>query len=175
MFSNDPTFTVSIALAAGVLGQTLAHHLRIPGIVLLLVLGVVLGPDGLDIVRPRSIGTGLPLLVELAVAIILFEGGLGLNIQRIRREASTIRALITTGALVTAAGAALTVHWVIGWDWSVSILFGTLVIVTGPTVTTRLLRRIQVKRNLHTILEAEGVLIDPVGAVIAVDPERKDA
>ncbi len=168
MFSNDPTFTVSIALAAGVLGQTLAHHLRIPGIVLLLVLGVVLGPDGLDIVRPRSIGTGLPLLVELAVAIILFEGGLGLNIQRIRREASTIRALITTGALVTAAGAALTVHWVIGWDWSVSILFGTLVIVTGPTVITPLLRRIQVKRNLHTILEAEGVLIDPVGAVIAV-------
>lgn len=132
------------------------------------MLGVVLGPDGLDVIRPRSIGTGLPLLVELAVAIILFEGGLSLNLQRLRREASTIRALITTGALVTAVGGAVAVHYTAGWAWPVSILFGTLVIVTGPTVINPLLRRIRVQRNLHTILEAEGVLIDPVGAVIAI-------
>lgn len=157
-----------MALAAGVAGQAIAYHLRIPGIVLLLLLGVALGPDGLDVVRPRSIGAGLPMLVSLAVAIILFEGGLSLNLGRIRREAATIRSLITTGALITAAGAAVAVRLVEGWDWPVAILFGTLVIVTGPTVITPLLRRIRVQRNLHTILEAEGVLIDPVGAVIAV-------
>jgi NhaP-type Na+/H+ or K+/H+ antiporter len=157
-----------VALAAGVMGQTVAHHLRIPGIVLLLLLGVILGPDGLDIVRPESIGTGLPMLVELAVAVILFEGGLNLRIQRLRHEAVAIRSLITIGALVTAVGATLAVRLVEGWDWSLAILFGTLVIVTGPTVITPLLRRIQVKRNVHTILEAEGVLIDPIGAIVAV-------
>ena len=167
-FSNDPALTVAVALAAGVLGQIVAHHLRIPGIVLLLLLGVVLGPDVLDVVRPRSIGDGLPMLVELAVAVILFEGGLSLDLRQIRRQAGAIRGLITTGALVTAVGATVVARTFQGWDWPIAILFGTLVIVTGPTVITPLLRRIRVKKKLHTILEAEGVLIDPIGAVIAV-------
>lgn len=168
MTFDDPALTFAIALAAGMIAQITAVYLRVPGIVVLLVVGVILGPDLLGIVRPHSLGTGLDHLVELAVAVILFEGALNLNLDRIRREAATIQRLITLGALVTAVGGALAAHLLIGWSWSVSFLFGTLVIVTGPTVVTPLLRRIRVKRNVHTILEAEGVFIDPVGAIIAV-------
>ncbi len=165
---QDPALTFAIALAAGVVAQAVAHHMRVPGIVVFLLVGVLLGPDLLGIVQPQTLGHGLEMLVGLAVAVILFEGGLNLNVHRLRREAKTIRRLITIGAIITAAGGAVAVHYLMGWDWQVSILFGTLVIVTGPTVITPLMRRIRVNRNLSTILEAEGVLIDPVGAIIAV-------
>jgi len=164
----DPALTFALALAAGVLAQVAAHHLRVPGIVVFLLVGVVLGPDVVGVVQPQTLGHGLELLVGLAVAVILFEGGLNLNFERLRREAKTIRRLITLGAIVTAAGGALLARYVMAWDWQVSILFGTLVIVTGPTVITPLLRRIRVDKSLQTVLEAEGVLIDAVGAITAV-------
>ncbi|MGE0157774.1 MAG: cation:proton antiporter [Gemmatimonadales bacterium] len=160
--------TFALALGAGVIAQTLAHHLRLPGIVVFLAAGVLLGPDILDVVRPEALGRGLDTLVGLAVSLILFEGGLNLNVGRLRREATTIRRLVTIGAVVTALGATLAAKLMMQWDWPTSVLFGTLVIVTGPTVINPLLRRIRVTQRLRTILEAEGVLIDPIGAVIAV-------
>jgi NhaP-type Na+/H+ or K+/H+ antiporter len=168
MVIEDPALIFAVALAAGMISQITAVYLRVPGIVLLLIVGVLLGPDLLNIVRPEVLGEGLDHLVELAVAVILFEGALNLNLERIRREAKTIQRLITVGALVTAIGGAAAARLFIGWSWSVSMLFGTLVIVTGPTVIIPLLRRIRVQRNVHTILEAEAVFIDPVGAIIAV-------
>lgn len=171
MHSNlgaNPALTVALALVAGMLAQSLARHLRIPAIVLLLGSGVMLGPDGLDIVRPELLGDGLPMLVGFAVAIILFEGGLNLDWQRLRREGGVIRRLITLGAAVTALGGMLAAHLLLGWQWRPALLFGTLVIVTGPTVITPLLRRIKVRRNLETVLEAEGIFGDAVGAIVAV-------
>ena len=167
-FVNDPAFNVGLALAVGMLAQALARHLRVPGIVLLLAAGVLLGPDLLGIVRPDSLGEGLQTLVGFAVAVILFEGGMNLNLRRLRREALAIRRLVTWGALVTAVGGALAARWLLGWDWTLSALFGTLVIVTGPTVINPLLRRIRVNPNLATVLEAEGVLVDAIGAIVAV-------
>jgi NhaP-type Na+/H+ or K+/H+ antiporter len=165
---SDPALTIALALAAGMLATTLARHLRVPSIVLLLATGVLLGPDLLGIVRPDRLGASLQALVGFAVAVILFEGGMNLNFQRLRQEGRTIRWLITLGALITAAGGALAAHFILGWEWIPSILFGTLVIVTGPTVVTPLLRRFKVKERVATVLEAEGVLIDAVGAIIAV-------
>lgn len=165
---DDPALTVTLALAAGILAQSIAQHLRIPGIVVLLAAGVLLGPDVAGIIRPEVLGDGLDMIVGLAVAVVLFEGGLSLDLRELRREARTIRRLISVGAIVTATGGALAAGLFMGWDWRVALLFGTLVIVTGPTVITPLLRRIRVSRHLRTILEAEGVLIDPVGAIIAV-------
>jgi NhaP-type Na+/H+ or K+/H+ antiporter len=165
---QDPALTFAFALAAGMIAQITAVYLRIPGIVLLLILGVLLGPDVLGLVQPQALGVGLDHLVELAVAVILFEGALNLNLERIRREAKTIQRLITIGAVITAVGGAAAARLFIGWSWTVSLLFGTLVIVTGPTVILPLLRRIRVQRNVHTILSAEGVFIDPVGAIVAV-------
>jgi len=164
----NPSLVVGIALAAGIIGQSLAQHLRIPGIVILVAEGVLLGPDGLNVVRPHDLGPGLHMLVGFAIAVILFEGGLNLEWRRLRREAVTIRELVTIGAVVTWVGGAVAAHLILGWSWSLSVLFGSLVIVTGPTVITPLVRRIKLSRKLETILEAEGVFIDAVGAIVAV-------
>lgn len=163
-----PALSIALALAVGMVSQTLARHLRLPGIVLLLGAGVLFGPDMLDLIRPETLGPAMPILVGFAVAVILFEGGMNLNIKRLRRQALVIRRLLTIGAVVTAAGGTLAARLLMDWDWSRSVLFGTLVVVTGPTVITPLLRRIKVQRNVETVLEAEGVLIDAVGAVMAV-------
>jgi NhaP-type Na+/H+ or K+/H+ antiporter len=165
---NDPALTIALALAAGMFAQAIAQHLRIPGIVLLLATGVLLGPDALGIVRPANLGASLGSLVGFAVAVILFEGGMSLDLKRLRREARSIRQLVTLGALVTAAGAALATRWILGWSWTTAVLFGTLVMVTGPTVITPLVRRIKLKARVATVLEAEGVFVDAVGAIVAV-------
>ncbi len=168
MDATDPALTVALALAAGIVAQAAARHLRVPGIVLLLAAGVLLGPDVLGLVRPASLGDNLHMVVGMAVAVVLFEGGLNLQLERLREEAAVIRRLITWGVLVTGSGGAMLAHWVMGWPWEIAVLFGTLVTVTGPTVITPLLRRIRVTRSVHTIAEAEGVLIDPIGAIVAV-------
>lgn len=165
---QDPALTIALAAAAGMLAQTLARHVRVPGIVLLLATGLLLGPDALGVVRPGTLGRSLQSLVGFAVAVILFEGGMNLQIDRLRSEARSIRQLITLGALVTAAGAALAARLILGWSWEIAILFGTLVMVTGPTVITPLLKRIKVKERVATVLEAEGILVDAIGAITAV-------
>jgi NhaP-type Na+/H+ or K+/H+ antiporter len=165
---SSPALTVALGLAAGILAQTAAYHLHIPGIVLLLITGVLLGPDVSGIIRPDTLGSALSVITGFAVAVILFEGGLNLKIQRLKRERRAIRQMITIGGAVTAAGGMLTVRWLFGWDWRTSILFGTLVMVTGPTVINPLLRRFKVKRSVSVVLEAEGVLLDAVGAVVAM-------
>ncbi|HYO16941.1 MAG TPA: sodium:proton antiporter [Thermoanaerobaculia bacterium] len=164
----DPALTVALALAAGMIAQVIARHLKIPGIVLLLASGVTLGPDVLGIIRPGTLGGSLHALVGFAVAVILFDGGMNLNLGRLRREARSIQQLVTVGALVTAAGGALAARLIMDWDWVLAILFGTLVMVTGPTVITPLLRRIKVQPRVATVLEAEGVLVDAIGAIFAV-------
>ncbi|MEZ4291077.1 MAG: sodium:proton antiporter [Myxococcota bacterium] len=142
---------------------------RLPGIVVLLfTTGVALGPDGFGWVEPRQLGPGLFAIVDFAVAIILFEGGLNLQISRLRREGAAIRRLITWGALVTLAGGAIAARVWLGWGAMQSLLFGGLVIVTGPTVVGPLVSELRLKRRVSTVLEAEGVLIDPIGAILAV-------
>ena len=163
-----PALTLVLALAVGVVAQSLARHVRVPGIVLLLVAGVALGPDGLGWVQPLSLGDGLFAIVDLAVAVILFEGGLNLQISRLRREQASIRRLVTVGALVTLLGGALAVHTLFDWSWVHAMLFGSLVVVTGPTVVGPLVESLRLRTRVATVLEAEGVLIDPIGAIVAV-------
>jgi NhaP-type Na+/H+ or K+/H+ antiporter len=106
--------------------------------------------------------------LDFAVAIILFEGGLNLELSRLRREGTAIRRLITVGAVITFLGGALAVHLWIGWGLMESLLFGALVVVTGPTVVGPLVSELRLKTRVSTVLEAEGVLIDPIGAILAV-------
>jgi NhaP-type Na+/H+ or K+/H+ antiporter len=167
MDAASPTFTFALALAAGVAAQLVARHLQLPSIVLLLGVGVALGPDGAGLVQPDALGHGLFSLVSLAVAVILFEGGLSLDLARLRAAARPVRLLVSVGALVTTLGGAAAAHFVMGWPWNLSLLYGTLVIVTGPTVIRPLLRYVPLRPRLATVLEAEGLLIDPVGAVVA--------
>lgn len=163
----SPALHISVALAGGVIAQSLARHLRIPGIVLMLGTGVLLGPDVLHILQPDAVHEALHSLVGFAVAVILFEGGMNLNIGRLRREARIIQQLCTVGALVTLVGAMLAARLLLGWPWTPCFLFGSLLIVTGPTVIQPLLRRIRVQKSVATVLEAEGVLLDAVGAILA--------
>lgn len=164
---DNPALTLSLALAAGMIGQSIAHHARIPGIVVLLALGVFLGPDLVGLIRPSSLGSGLFMIVGFAVAVILFEGGMNLRIQRLKREGNVIRILITLGALISAISGIFATRVFLDWNWRQAILFGTLIPVTGPTVISPLLRRIRVKRSISTILEAEGILLDAIAAIIA--------
>ncbi|UCC78251.1 MAG: cation:proton antiporter [Candidatus Zixiibacteriota bacterium] len=165
---SQMALTISLALLFGIIIHSLSQHLRIPSIVLLLGAGALLGPDLLGWIKPESVNFILPAMISYAVAVILFEGGMNLELKRLRRESTVLRRLVTYGAFITAVGGTLAARILMGWDWNISVLFGTLVIVTGPTVITPLLRRIKLNQNLHTLLEAEGVLIDPIGAIIAI-------
>ena len=165
---ENVSLIVSAALAAGVLSLVVARHLRLPNVIVLLIVGVILGPEVLSWIETSRLGASLHTIVGIAVAIILFEGGLHLNLKRIGREGAAIRRLITLGALITCVFGAFTAMLWLKWDWKLSLLFGSLIIVTGPTVVTPLLRKIQVQKNLQTVLEAEGVLIDPIGAIFAI-------
>ncbi len=159
---------IVIALLAGVLAQIIAVYLGIPSIVFLLVFGVILGPELLGFVDPRNFGTGFEVLIKLFVAIILFEAGLNLEKDEIKKHRAVILPLITVGAIITMFGAAFFAWLISDFTWSQAFLFGSLVIVTGPTVIQPLLRRINVRSNLKNILEFEGVFIDPIGAIIAI-------
>jgi NhaP-type Na+/H+ or K+/H+ antiporter len=162
-----PETVIALALGAGVLGQALGAWLRVPSIVLLFGAGLLLGPEGVGWIEPRALGAGLYSLVALAVAVILFEGALNLDVARLRREGRAIRGLVTTGALITWVGGACAARLFLDFPWSTSVLFGSMVIVTGPTVIGPLLRSLRVKPSVATVLEAEGVLIDPIGAIVA--------
>jgi NhaP-type Na+/H+ or K+/H+ antiporter len=105
---GDPVLlTIVWATGAGLVAQLLAARLRIPAIVPLLAVGVILGPSGLDVVHPAALGAGLPVIVKLAVAVILFDGALNLRLGDLRRAIAEVRNLVTIGVLVTWAGTTL--------------------------------------------------------------------
>jgi NhaP-type Na+/H+ or K+/H+ antiporter len=158
----------ALAMLIGVFAQAVGRHVAIPGIVVLLGTGALLGPDGANIIRPHALGSAQSAIVGFAVAVIMFEGGMRLEIVQLRKQAKVIRRLVFMGAIITALGGTLACRLVMGWDLRLSILFGTLVMVTGPTVIGPLVRRIRLAPSLATILEAEGVFIDAVGAMIAI-------
>ena len=165
---NNPALTLGLAMALGMLSQVIASKIYLPGIVVLLASGVLFGPDGFNWVRPESLGPALNIIVGFAVAVILFEGGMNLRLSRIKRERNAIRGLITIGAFATFAGGVILTLVLLNWDLRTSILFGTLIIVTGPTVISPLLKRIRIHHGVSTVLEAEGILLDAIGAIVAV-------
>jgi NhaP-type Na+/H+ or K+/H+ antiporter len=150
------------------LAQLVGNRWRIPALVPLLIFGVALGPSGLGVVRPAALGSGLSVIVKLAVAVILFDGALNLRLADLQRAIREVRNLVTIGVAVTWVGAA-TAAWAIAQlSVPVAIVFGALMTVTGPTVVQPLLRRVSLPRQVKTVLEGEAILIDPVGAVLAV-------
>ncbi|MCZ7645763.1 MAG: cation:proton antiporter [Planctomycetota bacterium] len=157
----------------GVFAQWLSRLVKLPAIIPLLILGMLLGPEGPEWLRlmPRP-GEAMPrtlqAIVGLGVAVILFEGGLSLNLRDLRLAPVTVRNLITLGALVSYAGGTLCAYALAGFEWSTAFLYGALMIVTGPTVIVPLLKNVRVKRRVHTILLWEGILIDAIGAITAV-------
>jgi len=160
--------TVVAAVAFGILAQVIAHRWHLPAIVLLLLFGILFGPHAMGVVQAAQLGDGLNILVKLAVAIILFDGALNLNLRALKDSAREVRNLVTVGVLVSLVLTTLIVHFVAGFEWRLALLFGSLMTVTGPTVIQPLLRRVNIPRQLKTILEGEAILIDPIGAILAI-------
>ncbi len=166
--SFELTLQIVIAVLAGIGAQVLAEALKVPSIVFLLLLGILLGSDGLNLLHPQELGIGLEVLVALSVAIILFEGGLNLELRDIGRVSGSLRNLVTAGTLIALLGGGMAAHWLSEFPWPIAFLYAALVVVTGPTVIGPLLKQVEVDRRVATLLEGEGVLIDPVGAILAV-------
>ncbi|MDZ8238365.1 MAG: cation:proton antiporter [Nostoc sp. ChiQUE01a] len=165
--SFEITLQMAIAVLAGISAQVLAAYLRVPSIVLLLLLGILFGSDGLGLLHPNLLGTGLEVIVALATAIILFEGGLNLDLRELGRVSVSLQLLVTLGTLITLLGGSMAAHWLGEFPWNIAFLYASIVVVTGPTVVGPLLKQINVDRQVATLLEGEGVLIDPVGAILA--------
>ncbi len=157
-----------IAVIAGISAQVLADVCKVPSIVFLLAFGIVLGADGLDVLRPQVLGDGLEVIVSLSVALILFEGGFNLELRNINQVSGSLRNLVTIGTLITLLGGGMAAHWLGEFPWAIAFLYAALVVVTGPTVISPLLKQVQVDTRVAALLEGEGVLIDPVGAILAV-------
>lgn len=164
----ETTLLIVITVVAGITAQIVADFLNLPSIVFLLTFGVLLGPGGLNLLHPQLLGNGLDVIVSLCVALILFEGGLNLKWSEILEVSGSLRNLVTIGAFITLLGSAMVAHWLSEFPWSLAFLYASLVVVTGPTVVAPLLKQVNADRFISTLLEGEGVLIDPVGAILAV-------
>lgn len=166
-----PVSTVLLLASIGVLSlfcQWLAWRVRMPAIVFLLAAGIACGPV-LHYLNPEDVfGDLLFPMVSLAVAIILFEGSLTLRFSEIRGHGAMVRNLIPVGSVVTGIIGTLAAHWILDIAWEVALLFGAISVVTGPTVIAPLLRAVRPKAKLANILQWEGIIIDPVGALLAV-------
>lgn len=166
----------------GIIAQWVAWRLKLPAILPLILIGLLVGPiatlytdDGSKLIEPiwngdKGLfpGDGLYYFVSLAIGIILFEGGLTLKRSEIANVGPVITKLITVGTIVTFFGAGIAAHYIFGLSWQISFLFSALIIVTGPTVITPILRNIPLKKDVSAVLKWEGILIDPIGALVAV-------
>lgn len=161
-------FAVALAVLAGVTAQVCADRLRMPSIVLLLGAGMALGADGFGWLDPAALGAGRGDIVTMAVTVILFEGALGLDLDRLQEQRRPLLLLLTVGAALSMGVGTLAAHGFLGLRWSEALLFGAIMIVTGPTVVTPLVSRIPLGRSVRELLVSEGVLIDPIGAIVAL-------
>lgn len=161
-------FYAASLVGLGALCNWMAWRINLPAILFLLLAGLVLGPATGMLDPDEALGELLFPFVSLGVAIILFEGALTLRFSDIRNVTRMIRNLTTIGVLVTWAVMSIAAHWFTDLSWPLALLFGALVTVTGPTVVVPMLRSIRPNERVSNILHWEGILIDPIGAALAV-------
>jgi len=164
----SPINAIALVGALGVGAQWLAWRLQLPGIVLMLLAGVIAGPV-LGVLDPaRDIGPLVAPMVSVAVAIILFEGGLTLNFHQLSDAATGVKRLVFVGAPLGWLTSAMALHYGAGLGWQASAVFGGIMIVTGPTVIAPLLRQAKLGRRPAALLQWEAIVNDPIGALAAV-------
>ncbi|PHI21572.1 cell shape-determining protein [Lewinellaceae bacterium SD302] len=166
----------------GIFAQWVAWKIKVPAILPLILIGLSVGPlstlfteSGEKLINPIYIdghglfpGKSLFYFVSLAIGIILFEGGLTLKLREVKEVGPSIVRLISLGSLITFIGAGLAAHFIMGLPWTIDFLFAGLIIVTGPTVIAPILQNVPLNRNVAAVLKWEGILIDPIGALVAV-------
>lgn len=152
----------------GITCQWIAWWAKLPAILFLLLVGILAGPVTGVLDPDRLFGNLLFPVVSLSVSVILFEGALTLRFQDIRGLATVVRNLISVGALVTWLLTSLAARELLAFHWHMSLLFGAIVVVSGPTVVIPMLRTVRPSARIANILRWEGIVIDPLGALLAV-------
>ncbi len=155
-------------LVIGIGAQWLSWRLRFPSIVFLMIFGFIAGPVTGVLHPDQLMGELLFPLVSISVAIILFEGGMTLRLDELRSIGKVVVLLISVGALITWSITTLAAIYLLKLHWEVAILLGAILVVTGPTVIGPLLRHIRPTEKVADILKWEGIIIDPIGAILAV-------
>ena len=166
--SEQITLTISAVLLIAIACQWLAWRVKLPAIIFLLLAGICAGPVSHWLIPDELLGDLLFPFVSLSVAIILFEGSLTLKFHEIIGLQRVVQNMVTIGMLVTWAITTISTRLVLGFSWEVSFLFGAVMVVTGPTVIVPMLRTVRPKASVANILRWEGILIDPIGATVAV-------
>lgn len=161
--------TLVCVLLIGTSAQILAERLGIPSTGPLLIAGLIFGPDIVGLIQPDILQQRdlLNLIIRIAVAIIVFEGGLLLNVYDLRHTSRAVTGLVTVGLLITTFLAGVLAHYLIGISWEIAFLFGATVSITGPTVITPILHKVKVNRRVRSTLESESIIADPLGVILA--------
>ena len=163
-----PLSSLALITASGIASQWLAWRIRLPSILILLLVGFTAGA-GLGLIDPDTLAGDLLMpAVSIAVALILFEGGLSLKLSEISTTGGVVRLLVSLGAALTMVLSAVATHYILDWSWGLSFLLGAILTVTGPTVIAPLLRHVQPARPVASVLKWEGIVIDPIGAMLAL-------
>ena len=156
-----------VTVSSGAAARFLAAKSEFPGVVLLLLSGLLIGRSGLGWVEPLDLGSGLGTVVGLLVSLVLFDGGLNLRLPGDTIKA-TVQRIAALRLLISLGGGLLAAHWLTGLSWSLAAVFSAIVLATGPTVVTPLVRQIRLAPPLGEVLEAEGLVLEPIGAVLAL-------
>ena len=156
-----------ITVFSGAAARLLAAFSGLPGVVLLLLSGLLIGRSGLGLIEPLDLGPGLGTIVGLLVSLVLFDGGMNLRLPGDTIKA-TVQRIAVLRLVISLGGGLLAAHWLAGLSWSVAAVFSAIVLATGPTVVTPLVRQIRLAAPLGDVLEAEGLLLEPIGAVLAL-------
>ncbi len=159
---------LSAIVVSGVLAQWIAWKFRFPSILLLLIFGFIAGPVTGFILPDSFFGELLFPFVSISVAVILFEGGMNLRFSELKVVGSLIRNLITIGILITWILTILGAYYILNFSLLMSFLFGAILVVTGPTVILPILRHVRPKGQINSILKWEGIINDPIGALLAI-------
>ncbi|MCT0200813.1 cation:proton antiporter [Synechococcus sp. CS-1325] len=156
-----------ITLFSGALAQLVAVVTGLPAVVLLLAAGLVIGRSGLGLVNPLQLGSGLETVVALLVSLVLFDGGLKLSLPGDVSRLAVLRIVLVRLALALPA-AMVAAHWLAGLSWPLAAVFSAIVLGTGPTVVTPLVQQMRLAPPLGEVLEGEGLVLEPFGAVLAL-------
>ena len=156
-----------VSFFSGSLAQLSARLSGLPAVVVLLATGLLLGRAGFGWIQPDQLGRGLEPLVGLLVSLVLFDGGLNLRLAGRDLQRSVLQLVLVRSVLGLAGGAALA-HWVAGLPWPLALVFGAIALATGPTVVNPLVRQMRLSPFLGRVLEAEGLILEPVSAVLAL-------
>lgn len=156
-----------VTIASGASAQLVARLTSLPGVVLLLASGLIVGRAGFHWIEPLDLGSGLGTVVGLLVSLVLFDGGLNLRLPGGELKNAVLR-IVLVRFVVALIGGLLAAHWLAGLNWPLAAVYSATVLATGPTVVNPLVQQMRLRAPLGELLEAEGLVLEPIGAVLAL-------